>query len=48
MGLMASGRVDRFRKVAEASKKKKEEVKEIAVKRAAKPTIKKKAKKGAK
>lgn len=45
-GLMASGRVDRFRKVAEASKKKQEEVKAIETKRAAKPVAKKKAKKG--
>ncbi len=45
MGLMASGRVDRFRKVAEASKKKQEEVKVIAEKRKAKPAPKKKAKK---
>lgn len=45
MGLMASGRVDRFRKVAEASKKKQEEVKVIAEKRKEKPAPKKKAKK---
>ena len=44
-GLMASGRVDRFRKVAEASKKKQEEVKIIEEKRLAKPAIRK-AKKG--
>lgn len=44
-GLMASGRVDRFRKVAEASKKKQEEVKVIEAKRKAKPAAKKKAKK---
>lgn len=41
-GLMASGRVDRFRKVAEASKKKQEEIKEVEEKRKIKPTIKKK------
>ena len=40
-GLMASGRVDRFRKVAEASKKKKEEVNVITEKRKAKPAVKK-------
>ena len=40
-GLMASGRVDRFRKVAEASKKKQEEFKVIEEKRKAKPAIKK-------
>ena len=40
-GLMASGRVDRFRKVAEASKKKQEAVKVIAEKRKAKPVMKK-------
>lgn len=40
-GLMVSGRVDRFRKVAEASKKKQEEVKAIEEKRATKPKIKK-------
>ncbi len=45
-GIMASGRVDRFRKVAEASKKKQEEVKAIETKRAEKPTVRKKAKKG--
>ncbi len=44
-GLMASGRVDRFRKVAEASKKKQEELKVVEEKRKAKPAIKvKKAK----
>ncbi len=48
MGLMASGRVDRFRKMAESSKKKQEEVKVIEEKRAKKPAIKKKAKKGEK
>ena len=45
-GLMVSGRVDRFRKVAEASKQKKEEVKKIEEKRKAKPVAKKKEKKG--
>ena len=40
-GLMASGRVDRFRKVAEASKKKQEEVKLIEEKRKVKPVMKK-------
>ncbi len=40
-GLMVSGRVDRFRKVAEATKKKQEEIKIIEEKRAAKPKIKK-------
>jgi large subunit ribosomal protein L31 len=40
-GLMVSGRVDRFRKVAEATKKKQEELKLIEEKRAAKPRIKK-------
>ena len=40
-GLMASGRVDRFRKVAEASKKKQEEVKIIEEKRLTKPAIRK-------
>ncbi len=44
-GLMASGRVDRFRKVAEASKKRQEEVKIIEEKRLVKPVMKK-AKKG--
>ena len=43
-GLMASGRVDRFRKVAEASKKKQEEVKVIEGKRTAKTVIKKQKK----
>lgn len=44
-GIMASGRVDRFRKVSEASKKKQEEVKVIEEKRKTKPAIKvKKAK----
>lgn len=38
---MVSGRVDRFRKVAEASKKKQEEVKAIEEKRATKPKIRK-------
>lgn len=41
-GLMVSGRVDRFRKVAEAAKKKQEEVKAIEEKRKTKaPRIKK-------
>lgn len=40
-GLMTSGRVDRFRKVAEAAKKKQEEVKIIEEKRKTKPAIKK-------
>lgn len=44
-GLMVSGRVDRFRKVAEATKKKQEEIKVIEEKRKAKPKVKKKAKK---
>jgi large subunit ribosomal protein L31 len=44
-GVMASGRVDRFRKVAELSKKKQEEVKVIEEKRKSKPAIAKKAKK---
>ena len=44
-GLMVSGRVDRFRKVAEATKKKQEEIKVIEEKRAAKPVFRK-AKKG--
>lgn len=48
MGLMASGRVDRFRKMAESSKKKQEEVKVIEEKRAKKPVAKKKSKKGEK
>ncbi len=47
-GLMTSGRVDRFRKVTEAAKKKQEEVKVIEEKRKAKPTIKKKEKKSSK
>ena len=44
-GIMASGRVDRFRKVSEAAAKKKEEVKQIEEKRKAKPVKAKKAKK---
>lgn len=44
-GLISSGRVDRFKKVAEASKKKKEEVKKIEEKRKAKPKVVKKTKK---
>ena len=40
-GIMASGRVDRFRKVAEASKKRQEEVKAIEEKRKTKPALKK-------
>ena len=43
-GLMASGRVDRFKKVAEASKKKQAEVKVIEEKRKSKPALKKKQK----
>jgi large subunit ribosomal protein L31 len=43
-GIMASGRVDRFRKVAEASKKKQEEVQAIEEKRKSKPSKVKKAK----
>ncbi len=43
-GLMASGRVDRFRKVAEASKKKQDEVKQIEEKRKTKPVKTKKKK----
>ncbi len=43
-GLMASGRVDRFRKVAEAVKKKQEEVKVIEEKRKTKPAIRVKKK----
>lgn len=40
-GLMTSGRVDRFRKVADAVKKKQEEVKVIEEKRKSKPAVKK-------
>ncbi len=40
-GMMASGRVDRFRKVSEASKKKQEAVKVIEEKRKVKPAVKK-------
>lgn len=43
-GIIASGRVDRFRKVTEAAKKKQEEIKVIEAKRKAKPAVKKKAK----
>lgn len=43
-GIIASGRVDRFRKVTEAAKKKQDEIKVIEEKRAAKPKVKKKAK----
>ncbi|MEQ1849366.1 MAG: 50S ribosomal protein L31 [Candidatus Peribacteraceae bacterium] len=43
-GIVASGRVDRFRKVAEAATKKQAEVKEIEEKRKAKPSKIKKAK----
>lgn len=43
-GVMASGRVDRFRKVAEASRKKQEEIQEIEKKREIKPSVKKKQK----
>ena len=46
-GLMVSGRVDRFRKATEATKKKREEIKVIEEKRAAKPVFRK-AKKGEK
>ena len=44
-GIMASGRVDRFRKATEATKKKQAEIKEIEEKRKAKPKVAKKAKK---
>jgi large subunit ribosomal protein L31 len=44
-GIIASGRVDRFRKVTEAAEKKKAERSVIETKRKAKPTVKKKAKK---
>lgn len=44
-GIIASGRVDRFRKVTEAAKKKQDEIKVIEAKRKAKPKVKKKAKK---
>lgn len=44
-GIIASGRVDRFRKVAEKSKQKMEEVKVIEEKRKAKPVAKKKKEK---
>lgn len=47
-GIMASGRVDRFRKVSEASKKKQEEVQEIEKKRDQKPVAKKKQKRSGK
>lgn len=43
-GIIASGRVDRFRKVKEASEKKQAEVKVIAEKRKTKPSKVKKAK----
>lgn len=43
-GVMASGRVDRFRKVSEAATKKQAEVKEIEEKRKTKPSKVKKAK----
>jgi large subunit ribosomal protein L31 len=43
-GIVASGRVDRFRKVSEAATKKKEEVKQIEEKRKTKPSKIKKAK----
>lgn len=42
-GIMASGRVDRFRKVSEAAKKKQEELKDIEEKRKNKPSKVKKA-----
>jgi ribosomal protein L31 len=41
-GVMASSRVDRFRKAAEASAKKQEELKAIEESRAAKPKVTKK------
>jgi large subunit ribosomal protein L31 len=45
-GVIASGRVDRFRKVSEAAKKKQAEIKVIEEKRKTKPaTAKKKVKK---
>jgi large subunit ribosomal protein L31 len=44
-GIVASGRVDRFRKVKEASEKKQAEVKVIAEKRKSKPSKAKKVKK---
>jgi large subunit ribosomal protein L31 len=44
-GVIASGRVDRFRKVSEASKKKQEEVKKIEEQRKSKPVVKKESKK---
>lgn len=47
-GLISSGRVDRFRKVTEAAKKKQAEMKAIELKRKVKPAMKKKAKKGEK
>lgn len=43
-GIVASGRVDRFKKVKEAAAKKKAEVKEIEEKRKTKPKKVKKAK----
>lgn len=43
-GIIASGRVDRFRKVTEAAKKKQDEIKVIEEKRKAKPKVKKKTK----
>lgn len=46
-GLISSGRVDRFRKVAEATKKRKEEIKVIEEKRKTKPAIRKKGEKKA-
>ena len=44
-GIISSGRVDRFRKVTEASKKKQAEMKVIEEKRKTKPKTKKKVKK---
>lgn len=41
-GIIASGRVDRFRKVTEAAKKKQAEIKVIEEKRKTKPVAKKK------
>jgi len=43
-GIIASGRVDRFRKVKEAAEKKQEEVKQIEEKRKTKPSKVKKVK----
>lgn len=43
-GVIASGRVDRFRKATETSKKKQEEIKVIEEKRKTKPAVKVKKK----